>query len=187
MMSQCRPRSCDRTASTKRHKMTSTSDFSCTNISTITSSTTSTSSLPQAVSEEQLVQRITVAFHQAFRDQPSTSTQDSSTIPSQSAHAAAQCQADSAPLFQESVSEAIYQITGVNQEAETPTDENTSKGQFVSVVAPLGSYVSTRTKNKIWDNEYADLGLLLTVQSTDEIYIIKLQKTGGGGQQVTAS
>ena len=55
----------------------------------------------------------------------------------------------------------------------------------MSTVAPLASYVSTRTKNKIWGNEYVDLGWLLTVQSTDETYIIKLQKTGG--QQVTAS
>ena len=108
-----------------------------------------------------------------------TSSQASPDVPSQSFPSASQHQPDSAPLVQQSVAEAIQQITGVNQAAETSNDQSTSKSQFVSVAAPLGSSVSAKTKNKIWGNEYIDLGLLLTVQPPDESYSFKLQRTGG--------
>lgn len=141
-----RPQPSDRTTSSKRRKVTSTSTPSRTKTSTRTSATTPTSSLPQAGSEEQLIQRIAVAVSQAFRDQ--TSSQASSDTASQSVPAAAQHQPDSAPLVQQSVAEAIQQITGVNQVAETSNGESTSKSQFLSAAAPLGSSVPTKTKNK---------------------------------------
>ena len=142
-----------------RHTITSTS------ASTITSN----SSLPETTSEEQLVHQIPVAvtrapnfLHYAWPVcSPGT-----------------QHQSDSLPLVKKSVSEAIQQITGPNQAAETSTDGSSSKSPFISVATSLGSLVSTKTKNKIWGNEYIDLGLLLNVQPSNETYSIKLQKTG---------
>lgn len=81
-------------------------------------------------------------------------------------------------MVKKSVSEAIQQITGPNQAAETFTDGSSSKSPFISVATPLGSLVSTKTKNKIWGNKYIDLSLLLNVQPSNETYSIKLQKTG---------
>jgi len=131
------------------------------------------------VPKDQLIQRIAVAVTQAFRDQ--TSSQASSDTPSPSLPAVAQHQPDSTPLVQQSVTEAIQRITGVNQATETSNGATTSKSQFVSVATPLGSSVSAKTKNKIWGNEFIDLGLLLNVPPSDESYSFKLQKSGGGG------
>lgn len=155
--SKGRTQSSDKTISSKRRKVSSTTNSSVTSTSTSASTTTSTSSLPQAASEEQHVQRIAVAVSQALRDQSSTNTQACSTTPSLSD------QPSSLPLVQRSVSEAIQRITGVNQTAETSTDPSTSKSQFTSIAAPLGFSVCTKTKNKIWGNEYVDLGLLLNL------------------------
>ena len=171
-----RPNPPVRTTSSKKRKVTSTSTPSCTKTSTRPSVTTPTSS-SQAVSEDLLIQRIAVAVTQAFRDQ--TSSRASSDTPSPSLPAVAQHQPDSTPLVQQSVTEAIQRITGVNQETETSNDATTSKSQFVSVAAPLGSSASAKTKNKIWGNEFIDLGLLLNVQPPDESYSFKLQKSGG--------
>jgi len=166
------------TTSSKKHKVTSTSTPSCTKTSIRSSVTAPPSSSPQAVSEDQLIQRIAVAVTQAFRDQ--TSSRASSDTPSPSLPAVAQHQPDSTPLIRQSVTEAIQQVTGVNQATETSSDATKSKSQFVSVAAPLGSSVSAKTKNKIWGNEFIDLGLLLTVQTPDQSYSFKLQKSGGG-------
>ena len=68
--------------------------------------------------------------------------------------------------------------TGPNQAAETFTDGRCTKSPFISVATPLGSLVSTKIKNKIWGNEYIDLGLLLSVQPSNETYGVKLQKIG---------
>ena len=126
-----------RTTSSKKCKVTSTSTHSRTKTSTRSSVTTPTSSSPQAVPKDQLIQRIAVAVTQAFRDQ--TSSQASSDTPSPSLPAVAQHQPSSTPLVQQSVTEVIQQITGVNQATETSSDATTSKNQFVSVAVPLGS------------------------------------------------
>ena len=177
MPPKCRPQSSVKTTSSKKRKVTSTSTPSTAKISTRTGATPPTGSLPQAVSDEQQIQRIAFGVIQAFRDQ--TSSQASPDTPSQSFPSASQHQPDSAPLVQQSVAEAIQQITGINHAAETSNDKSTCKSQFVSVAAPLGSSVSAQTKNKIWCNEYIDLGWLLNVQPPDESYSFKLQKTGG--------
>ena len=165
------------TTTSKNRKVTSTSTPSRTKTSIRSSVTAPLSSSPQAVSEDQLIQRTSVAVTQAFRDQ--TSSRASSDTPSPSLPAVAQHQPSSTPLVQQSVTEVIQQITGVNQATETSSDATTSKSQFVSVAAPLGSSVSAKTKNKVWGNEFIDLGLLLTVQPPDESYSFKLQKSGG--------
>ena len=181
MQPRCHPHPPVRTISSKKRKVTSTSTSnpSCTKTSTRSSVTTPTSSSTQAVSEDLLVQKIAVAITQAFRDQTSA---QAPSLP-----AVADNQPDSTPLVQQSVSEAIQRITGVTQETETETsnDATTSKSQFVSVAAPLGSSVSNKTKNKIWGNQFIDLGFLLNVQPPDESYSFKLQKSGG--QQTIAT
>ena len=166
-----RPRPPVRTTSSKKRKVTSTSTPSCTRTSTRSSVTTFIGSSPQAVAEDLLVQKIAVAVTQAFRNQTSS---QAPSLP-----AVAENQPDSTPLVQQSVTEAIQRITGVTQETETSNDATTSKSQFVSVAAPLGSSVSNKTKNKIWGNQFIDLGFLLNVQPPDESYSFKLQKSGG--------
>ena len=140
-----RPRPPVRTTSSKKRKVTSTSTPSCTRTSTRSSVTTFIGSSPQAVAEDLLVQKIAVAVTQAFRNQTSS---QAPSLP-----AVAENQPDSTPLVQQSVTEAIQRITGVTQETETSNDATTSKSQFVSVAAPLGSSVSNKTKNKICGNQ----------------------------------
>ena len=146
-----RTQSSVKTTSSKKRKVTSTSTPSTTKTSTRTGATPPTSSLPQAVSDVQQIQRIAVAVIRAFKDQ--TSSQASPDTPSESFPSASQHQPDSAPLVQQSVAEAIQQITGVNQAAETSNDESTSKSQFVSVAAPLGSSVSAKNIEQ-WTNAF---------------------------------
>ena len=55
----------------------------------------------------------------------------------------------------------------------------------MSVAAPLNFSVSAKTKNKIWGNEFIDLGLLLNVQPPDKSYSFKL-KIEIWGQQTLA-
>ena len=130
-----RPHHPVRTTSSKKRKVTHTSTPSCTKTSTTSRVTTPTSSSPQALSEDQIIHRIAVAVTQAFRDQ--TSSQASSVTPSPSVRAVDQHQLDSTPLVQQSLTEAIQQITGADQatETETSNDSTTSKSQFVSVAA----------------------------------------------------
>ena len=157
--SWCGSRSSYKGTSFKRHTITSTS------ASTITSN----SSLPETTSEEQLVHQIAGAVTRALNFlhyawpvcSPGT-----------------QHQPDSLPSVKKSVSEAIQHKTGPNQAAETSTDGRCTKSPFISVATPLGSLVSTKIKNKIWGNEYIDLGLLLNVQPSNETYGVKLHKTG---------
>ena len=70
-----RPQSSVKTTSSKKRKVTSTGTPSTTKTSTRTSATPPTGSLPQAVSDEQQIQRIAAAVFQAFRDQTSSQAQ----------------------------------------------------------------------------------------------------------------
>ena len=127
-----------RTISSKKCKVTHTCTPSCTKTSTRSRVTTTSSSSPQALSEDQLIHRIAVAVTQAFRDQTSFQA-NSSVTPSPSLRAVDQHQLDSTPLVQQSVTEAIQQITETDQATETSNDATASKSPFVSVAAPLGS------------------------------------------------
>ena len=98
MSSKRGPRPSDKGTSSKRRKAS-------------TSTITSNSSLPQASCEDQLVHRIAVAVTQALKDQHNVHTPTSPTMHGQSVPAP-QHQPDSLPLVQQSVSEAIQQITG---------------------------------------------------------------------------
>ena len=140
---------------------------------------TSSAVLPvtASASDDQLVEKITAAVSQVLKAQSSTTTQASSATPGQSVPSTPQPQP--ATLVQQSVAEAVEQITGGNLGTDNSSEDTTSKAQFMSVAAPLGSSVSVKIKNKIWGNEFIDLGLLLHVQPTEDTYSIKLQKTGG--------
>lgn len=148
MLPKRRPHHPVRTTSSKKRKVTHTSTHPA------PKPLPGLESLHLPVNHLKHCHRIAVAVTQAFRDQ--TSSQASSVTPSPSLRGVDQHQLDSTPLVHQSLTEVIQQITGADQATETSNDSTTSKSQFVSVAAPLGSSVSAKTKNKISGNGFID-------------------------------
>ena len=146
-------------------------------VNTVNTLAASVMSMQQQIT---LMQTNSYAGHTGIPNTHRTDSEDVSrdTVPSQPSHTIQQGGANA----QTFVTDNIFDTSGTNN-----SESNNSDVPSLQQALPLGSMVSDSIKNKIWSNEYVDLGLLLpknNSKSKGRSLIIKNLDVAGGTPQL---